>query len=122
MCILRSKEEDSSSGALDKTIVTVLNAIWKNKMASGKKRDTRFFELVDRKKSTCPESLLNHATRFRTLAFVRSWLKQSVEFSKWIEKNTYRTIENLRLSAALRHLRYSLQWLRASPDYSRVTH
>src|SRR4029453_17328380 len=121
MCILRSKEEDSSSGALDKTIVTVLNAIWKNKMASGKKRDARFFELVDRKKSTCPESLLNHATRFRTLAFVRSWLEQSVEFSKWIEKNTYRTIENLRLSAALRHLRYSLQWLRVSPDYSRVT-
>jgi hypothetical protein len=59
--------------------------------------------------------------KIRALAFVGSWLKQSVEFSKWIEKNTYRTIENLRLSAAPRHLRYSLQWLRVSPDYSRVT-
>ena len=31
------------------------------------------------------------------------------------------TIEKQRLNAALRHLRYSLQWLRVSPDYSRVT-
>lgn len=35
--------------------------------------------------------------------------------------NGSRTIENRRLNAALRHLRYSLLWLRIFPDYSRVT-